>query len=111
MLVDSRHGKESKAVAAAKAEKDVNMLRQFLDKLIAQKRKLGEHHETCTVPLSVLRGPEEHFAKYQDDNYGSFGGDASGVAWSVVCHRLREALVIAMPDTLQAAIKKGRPSR
>ena len=42
-----------------------------------------------------------------DVQFGSFGGDASGTAWSVLCHRLRQAMVIAMPAAFQHAIQRA----
>ena len=103
--VDARHGDESKPLAAHKMYRDAQMMIQFLSALIQRKETLGENHHTCTVPVSAMTDPTVCYQQRFDIQFGSFGGDASGTAWSVLCHRLRQAMVIAMPAAFQHAIQ------
>ena len=50
-----------------------------------------------------LHCPTVCYQQRFDIGFGSFGSDASGTAWSVLCHRLRQAMTIAMLATFQHA--------
>ena len=59
------------------------------------------------MPISVLRDSETCYDLDDDLDKVAIGGDASGTCWSVLCHSLRQAMVIYMPPAMQQAIKQA----
>ena len=80
------------------------MIAQFLEHL-ADCMDKSPGDKRYSMPINVLRNAEAVAASTSLELTGSFGGDASGVAWSVLCHRRREMMMIPMPPQLQLAIK------
>ena len=105
--VSSAMPRESNALAQKKLKKDTSMLIQWLQHMCQQKREHGEHHKNCMMPISVLRDSETCYDLDDDLDKVAIGGDASGTCWSVLCHSLRQAMVIYMPPAMQQAIKQA----
>lgn len=93
--------------AADKMRMDALMTEQFCDYQIQLRQREGEDHPNAVVTLAAMRDPVAMLRESGNavELHGSFGGDASGTAWSIVCHRCREVLVVPYPKALQQAIK------
>lgn len=103
-MVSPKGEKEGKAAAAKKFLRDNEVAKMMLKHLVRQKVLYGENHMDTTVPLSSLVDVEDLLKVDFRVEVGSIGGDASGTAWSIFDHRLREYMEMPMPDVLREVI-------